>query len=258
MNPRSPGAVRIAETALTALGGAALGGALGLPRGVPLAIATAVCAGVNGALGGWRRVYHWRTAKGWLAFAADSTWGLVGTTLGNVLHLVNLARPGSVYRMDLSRRRNRHVFDRGVTLRPGFAFTLGNVVSHPSAGTGSLTKKQRTLVDRHEGLHIWQSRAFGPLYQALYLVWGALGLAAGLCTWVVRRDKPSLFRLVEAAAYYDNPFEYWAYRRTGHWEDNRADPVLKWRRPRWRKKRPADGSEPHPASSSPPTAPPAA
>jgi len=172
------------------------------------------------------------------------------STLGTALHLVNLARPRPVYRVDRSRRRNRHVFDRGATLRRGFTFTLGNVVSNASTGEGTPVDRQR-LLDRHEGLHIWQSRAFGPLYQAVYLAWFVLGLAAGLSTWVVRRGKPGLFRLVETAAYYDNPFEFWAYKRDDHWEDNRADPVLKWRRPRWLKRKPAP-------SSSPPTAPPAA
>jgi hypothetical protein len=258
MNPRSPGVVRIAEIALTTLGGTALAGALGLPVGVPLAIAAGISAGVNGAFGGFRQVYDWRTAKGWLAFAADSTWGLVGTTLGSVLHLVNLAQPDSGYRADLSRRRNRHWFDGGARLRRDFVLTLGNVVSNASPGKSPRTESQRRVIDRHEGLHIWQSRLFGPLYPTVYAAWFAMGLVVGTATWATRRGRPDLFRLVETAAYYDNPFEYWAYKRDGHWEDNRADPVLKWRRPRWRKKRPADGSEPRPSSSSPPTAPPAA
>ena len=250
MSPRWPAAARVFETILTIAGGTALGGAVGLPGGVLLSIATGVLAGINGALGGGRQVYDWRSATGWLAFVADSTWGLLGTTLGTALHLVNLAHPRPVYRVDRSRRRNRHVFDRGATLRRGFTFTLGNVVSNASTGEGTPADRQR-LLDRHEGLHIWQSRAFGPLYQAVYLAWFVLGLTAGLSTWVVRRGKPGLFRLVETAAYYDNPFEFWAYKRDDHWEDNRADPVLKWRRPRWLKRKPAP-------SSSPPTAPPAA
>jgi len=208
---------------------------------MPPAIATGVAAGLNGALGGFRQVYDWRSAAGWFAFAADSTWGLVGTTLGTLLHLVNVARPGATYRADLSQRRHRHWFDGGARLRPGFVWTLGNVVSSTPAGRAPAAEEQRRIVERHEDLHIWQNRIFGPLYPAVYAAWFALGLLVGTTIWVIRRGKPSLFRLVETAAYYDNPFEFWAYMRDGRWEGNRADPVLKWRRPRWLKRNPADG-----------------
>jgi len=242
---------RSTEAVLATAGAAALGGALGLLGGWPLAIATGVSAGINGAFGGWRQVYGWRTAKGWFAFVSDSTWGLLGTTLGNVLNLVNLARPDSSYRADFSRRQNRHVFEKGACMKRGFAFTHGNVISNASTGRESLVEERRRFIDRHEGLHIWQNRIFGPFYQVVYLAWFAIGLVAGTGTWAVKREKPKLKRLVETAAYYDNPFEFWAYKRDDHWEDNRADPVLKWRRPRWLKRKPAP-------SSSPPTAPPAA
>ena len=65
------------------------------------------------------------------------------------------------------------------------------------------------------------------------------GALVGAAIWAVKREKPKMQRLVETAAYYDNPFEFWAYKRDDHWEDNRADPVLKWRRPRWLKRKPA-------------------
>jgi hypothetical protein len=256
MTSRASRAVRAAETALTALGGALLGGAAGLPGGVPVAITAGVSAGLNGAFGGFRQVYEWRTAKGWLAFAADSTWGLVGTTLGSLLHLVDLAVPRSGYRADLSRRRNRHWFDGGARLRRGFVLTLGNVVSNASPGRGPGAEERRRLIDRHEELHVWQSRVFGPLYPAVYAAWFAVGLVVGTAVWALRRGRPRLFRLLETAAYYDNPFEYWAYRRDGRWADNRADPVLKWRRPGW--SRPKPRPAPPPPSSIPPTAPPAA
>jgi len=226
----------LAEAVLTALGGAVLGGALGLLGGAPAAIALGSAAGLNGGLGGWRRVYDWRAARGWIAFAADSTWGLAGTTLGVLLHLADLALPGAAYREDLSRRRNRHWFDGGLRLRRGFVLTLGNVVSGaPPAGRPG-EERIRRAIERHEDLHIWQNRAFGPLYPAGYAAWCALGVVVGLATWVARRGRPRLARLIETAAYYDNPFEFWAYRRDGRWQTNRADPVLKWRRPRWRRK----------------------
>ncbi len=237
MTGRPSPVLPVLETALAGMAGTALGFTAGLPAGLPAAMATGIAAGLNGALGGFRQVYDWRTGRGWFAFAADSTWGLVGTTLGTLLHLVNLARPGAAYRADLSRRRNRHWFNGGARLRPGFVWTLGNVVSSTPAGRAPVAEERRLIIERHEDLHIWQNRIFGPLYPAGYAAWFALGLVAGTITWVIRRGDPGLFRLVETAAYYDNPFEYWAYRRTGHWEDNPADPTLKWRRPGHSQKR---------------------
>jgi hypothetical protein len=79
------------------------------------------------------------------------------------------------------------------------------------------------------------------IYQVVYVVWFAGGAIVGAATWALKREKPGLKRLIETAAYYDNPFEFWAYKRDEHWESNSADPTLKWRRPRWLKgKAPAD------------------
>lgn len=235
-------AVRLVETALATTAATGLGWAVGLLVGTPPAIAAAASAGLNGAFGGYRQVYDWRTAKGWFAFAADSTWGLLGTTLGNVLNLANLVGKPSGYRPDFSRRQNRHVFEKGACLKRGFALTQGNVISNASTGRGSLTEVRRPFVDRHEGLHVWQNRAFGPLYPGLYVVWFAGGTLVGAVVWARLKGKTRMKDLIETAAYYDNPFEFWAYKRDEHWEDNSADPTLKWRRPRWLRKRedPAD------------------
>jgi hypothetical protein len=242
--------MHLVETGLTAAAGTALGGAVGLLGGAPLAIAAGISAGVNGALGGYRQVYDWRRAGGWVAFTADSTWGLIGTTLGNVLNLANIAGRNSGYRADFSRRQNRHVFERGVTIRRGFAVTHGNVISNASTGRGSLVEERRPFIDRHEGLHVWQNRIFGPIYQAVYVAWLAGGAVVGAAAWALKREKPKMKKMVETAAYYDNPFEVWAYKRDGHWEDNGAEPTLKWRRPKWLKKKEGAGAgaglpEPH-------------
>lgn len=246
--PAAPSpALRLVEAGLAAAAATALGGAAGLIGGVSPAIAAGASAGLNGAFGGYRQIYDWRTAKGWFAFAADSTWGLLGTTLGNVLNLANLAGRGSGYRPDFSRRQNRQVFEKGVFVRRGFAVTHGNVISNAATGRAPLVEERRLFIDRHEGLHVWQSRIFGPIYQTVYVVWFAGGALVGAATWALKKDRPSLKRLVETAAYYDNPFELWAYKRDEHWENNSADPTLKWRRPRWLTKRetPADGGPRH-------------
>jgi hypothetical protein len=117
----------------------------------------------------------------------------------------------------------------------GFAFTHGNVISNASTGRESLVEERRSFIDRHEGLHVWQNRIFGPLYQAVYVAWFAGGALVGAFTWALKKDKPRMKKLVETAAYYDNPFEFWAYKRDQHWDSNSADPTLKWRRPRWMK-----------------------
>ncbi len=219
----------ILETALTALGGAALGGATGyLLGGSPGLAVGASMAGLNGAFGGARGTYSWRRPRGWFAFASDSTWGLLGTTLGLVLNLGNLADRSSGYRADFSRREDRHVFDRGMCMKRGFAFTHGNVISNAATGRGSLVEERRPFIDRHEGLHVWQNRIFGPIYQVVYVAWFLLGAIVAVAVKLARPRTPPLRRLVETAAYYDNPFEYWAYRRDDHWATNSAETMLKW------------------------------
>jgi hypothetical protein len=225
---------RYAEAIATATAGTGLGGTLGfLLAGWALAIPFGISAGINAAFGGYRQVYDWSGPKGWFALFSDSTWALIGTTLGNVLNLVNVFTPTAGYRDDFSRRQNRHVFEKGACMKRGFAFTHGCVISNASTGRETLVDERRSFIDRHEDLHIWQNRWFGPLYQGIYVVWFAAGALVGVMTWIVKRQPPKLQRLVETAAYYDNPFEFWAYKKDEHWHDNSADPVLKWRRPRW-------------------------
>ena len=114
-------------------------------------------------------------------------------------------------------------------MKRGFAFTHGNVISNAATGHDTLADERRGFIDRHEGLHVWQNRIFGPLYQIVYVVWFVLGALVAVATKAARRGAPPLRRLVETAAYYDNPFEYWAYRRDDHWVNNSAEPMLKWR-----------------------------
>jgi len=113
-----------------------------------------------------------------------------------------------------------------------FVLALGNVVS-AAGGPGGLSGaspqavRRRRLVDVHEGVHLFQNRLFGPLYALGYLAWmaaaGAAGLAVGLTA-----DRKRLRRVVETFAYYDNPFEYWAYRRDSSWPPPGAHPRFVW------------------------------
>lgn len=220
--------MRSTEAALAGAGAAILGWIVGLPLG--LAIPAALVAGANGLISGLRGIYAWRTPSGWIGFVLDSTWGLVGTAASTLIHALQAAMPSGRYRADLSLRRGRHVYEGGYRIRSGFASAIGNVITNADGvsgldGTGG--PRRRLLVDRHEMLHVWQQRWFGPLFPILYAVWavvaGLLGLMIGLST------RRSVFKSVFTLAYYDNPFEYWAYRRDRYWPPAGADPVLAWR-----------------------------
>ena len=230
---------RALEALLTAAAGAAIAffavDLLGAPT--PLAAAAAVPAGLNGLFGGARRIYAWKTIGGWAAFVLDSSWALISTTLGVLISGANLLNRRSGFSEEFSVRRNRHVFARGFALKRGFANTQGPVISNATCGRDDAIANHRDLIERHEGLHVWQQRWFGPLHPVVYVVWGLFGMIVGTVYGAFSRKrrvaKVRIGKLVETAAYYDNPFEYWAYRNDGRWEANSAQPALKWGTFRW-------------------------
>ncbi len=203
-------------------------------------VVAAVPAAINGLFGGARGVYAWKTIGGWGAFLLDSSWALISTTLGVAVNLINLFNRGSWYSPEFSVRQNRHVFGRGFALKRSFANTQGPVISNATCGRGDPIENHRNLIERHEGLHVWQQRWFGPLHPAVYIVWGLLGVIVGLVYGVLSRkrrvNKVRVGKLIETAAYYDNPFEYWAYRNDKRWDTNSAHPALKWGSFKWEKK----------------------
>ncbi|MDF1596150.1 MAG: hypothetical protein P1T08_08640 [Acidimicrobiia bacterium] len=216
------------EAILTGAGGAGLAWIAGLPLG--LAPATAVIGGLNGLISGSRAIYDWRTAGGWGGYALDSSWGLIGTAGSLVLHLVQRVLPSGNYRKDLSRRRGRHVYEGGYRLKRSFATTVGNVITNADGLNGldgASGPRRRLLIDRHEMLHVWQHRWFGPLFPALYGGWAVVGAVGGLLVGLL--TKRSVAKAIFTIAYYDNPFEYWAYRRDRYWPPSGADPSLAWR-----------------------------
>lgn len=207
------------ETGLTTAAGAWLGWTIAGPVG-------AIMGGMNGLVSGIHGIYDWTSIDGWFAFISDSTWNLFGTSLGNVVHIINLFYKDANYRDDLSHRQNRHVYEGGFALKEDFAFTQGNVISNAGLGQGAAGINTAFLAD-HETLHIWQQRFFGPLFQATYIVWAVGGFIVGTVTWFFHTDE-NWGSLVETAAYYDNPFEYWAYSNDNNWESNSANPLLKY------------------------------
>lgn len=202
-----------------------------------VAPAAAATGAINGILSGSRGVYAWTEPTGVAAFALDSTWALPGTAAGVALNGVNSLIPASGYSDSYSYRKNRHVFARGLALRKSFATTLGNVVTNACLGRGDEVADHHELLELHEELHIWQQRWFGPIYQVGYAIWGIVGVAVGGVYGMLSRRRlqegVKIWRLVETAAYYDNPFEYWAYRKQGRWETCGAHPALKWGTFRW-------------------------
>lgn len=238
MAPRAPllsarrrRAAALIESALAGAAGGALGWLVTRPFG--LAPFGMFVGGANGLVSGRRRIYDWRRPAGVAAMVLDSTWALVPTAAGLCVHAVNLVSPSAVA-LDEPRRAGYHVYAGGFRLRRGFVLTAGNVVTGVGgpvrlpAGSPQ-AEHRRSLVERHEATHVWQGRLFGPLFPLAYGVWMVGGALAGTAVWLRRRDE-SWFPLVETAAYYDNPFEWWAYRRAGNWPPAGANPRLVWGR----------------------------
>ncbi len=203
------------EAAAAGVGSAALGGLVLYPFG--LAPLGAVIAGANGVISGWRGIYDWRRGAGWAGAALDATWGMVGITGSLGVHLWNRFRGDAGYLPQLSVRQGRHVYRRGFSPRKKFAFTVGNTITNAGAIEDP---RRRSLIEVHEGLHVWQQRWFGPIFPIVYGVWMAGGAVSGTIVWLRHRDT-KLAVVVERHAYYYNPFEHWAYAADHNWPPHR-------------------------------------
>ena len=171
-----------------------------LPLG-PAALAW-IAAGAGcfaGLMDGLWRTHDW-AGPGRLGFLLDVTWGLAGTSNACLLHLFNLWAAGHADEP----RQGVHRYRAGFRFRATFAVTLGAVMSN----TGNSTPG--TGLWRHERAHVWQSRAFGPLFGLSYLGWMAiLVIPAAVSALMARRN---LLQRIEAWTYFNNPWEVWAYR----------------------------------------------
>ncbi len=194
------------ETGLTTGFGALLGGAVETSFLSGGGLVGATMGGINGLFTGLRKTYDWGSIEGWASFVSDSTWGLIGTSLGNVVNIRNLVDGSSGYRSDLSERQNRQVYDRGFNLKGPFSFTQGNVISN----LGSQNSKDggKSLL-KHETTHILQNRIFGPFFPTTYIAWVVVGGIVGAVVGLGANQKYG--KSLEDVAYYDNPWEQWAY-----------------------------------------------
>lgn len=225
--------LRAVEAVVVGGMGAALGAGLGSLIGERWVICTfAIVAGLNGLVTGAMGMYRWSGIDGWAAFVADSTWGLFGVALALVLHIANAFRGSPMWVVDMCRRTNRFVYEKGVAFKRGFALAQGNVISNAGGrvglrGEGADVAKRRSFVVAHEGIHVLQSRIFGPLYQLIYVAWLILGGLAGVAVWFIR-DRQNFGQIVETFAYYNNPFEYWAYNNDNYWPPRGAHKAYAW------------------------------
>jgi len=211
------------------LAGAALGAAFGPSGGLTVsgaigAMAGVILVGTNALISGIHGIYEWDSWRGWAAFLTDYSWALISTAPGGLIHIINAFWKASGYRHDLSNRENRHVYKGGVYLQRHFAFTQGNVISNASTGRGAI---DLNFLDEHETLHVWQSRMFGPLLEATYIVWGIGGFIVAGIYWLFNRHM-NWRELVKEAAYFDNPFEYWAFNNNDNWPPKSDNAGLLW------------------------------
>ena len=207
----SAAAASIGEAAAVGAGSALLGGLVLAPFG--LAPVGAVIAGANGVISGWLGIYDWRRLSGWAGAGLDATWGLVGITGSLAVHGLSRRRGDPGYLPALSRRQGHHVYRNGFSPRKRFAFTAGNTITN---ARDVERPRRRELVERHEGLHVWQQRWFGPIFPLVYGTWMIGGTLTASVAWLRHRDQ-SWAVVVERHAYYYNPFERWAYAADHNW-----------------------------------------
>jgi hypothetical protein len=154
-----------------------------------------VVGAFTGLMNGFWRIHDWK-GIGWLAFPLDVTWGLAGATTGSLLHLINFAWAGHADET----RREAHRYLSGARLKSTFALTQGPVMSNLQDGPG-------IPLYHHERTHVWQNRAFGPLFSLSYLGWMALWIIPAAIAAIVTRDAEA----IDAWCYFNNPWETWAY-----------------------------------------------
>jgi hypothetical protein len=159
-----------------------------------------IAAGVGaftGMMAGIWMIHPWRRT-GALELLLDTTWGLAGATNASLLHLFNFAWAGH----GPETRSGAHRYEKGFRIKEDFAFTQGPVMSELNVPPGD-------SLYRHEIVHVWQNRAFGPIFVLTYLVWMAVMLFPAL---IVSIRKGQLFDRLQGICYFSNPWEVWGYQ----------------------------------------------
>jgi hypothetical protein len=167
-------------------------------------IATSVGA-FTGMMDGLWQTHQW-AGPGVAAYFLDETWGLAGSTNGDLLHLYNFAWADHVVG---ETRTDTHRYKKGFGFKPGYTFTQGAVMSgganaQPNAAPGSSSQ----LLFAHENTHVWQNRAFGPFFTLSYLAWMALFLIPSLIYGLAVGKAGDV---IQGFTYFSNPWEAWGY-----------------------------------------------
>ncbi|MDH3459738.1 MAG: hypothetical protein OEM00_01945 [Burkholderiaceae bacterium] len=153
--------------------------------------------------------YHW--GLGWLLVLVNASWGGLGNHLGIVHHTASWHLFNNQGQIRTDNRKFYTYYHDGLRLKNNFAFTQGAVMTgHP--------------VETHESQHVLQHFIFGPIFTVSYLLWfipaSIIGLVVGL---IAGKGIAG----VEAWAYYNNPWEVWAYAAQGSRSQN-GDTSLIW------------------------------
>jgi hypothetical protein len=169
----------------------------------------------TGMMAGIYQVYDWE-GLGWLAFPLDVTWALAGNSVGALMHLINI---GWGDHGDET-RENQHRYASGFGLRyhPRYAFTQGSVMSNLTEGPGG-------DLFRHERTHVWQNRAFGPMYTLTYVTWFVVWGVPAVVVGIAIRGFSGIWRGPNIWCYFNNPWEVWAYTVQGQSERTSIDGV---------------------------------
>jgi hypothetical protein len=168
---------------------------------VLLWLATSVGA-FTGMMDGLWMTHQW-VGPGVVAFALDETWGLAGSTQGDLLHLVNFTWGNHVVGETST---DAHRYKSGFAVQSGFAFTQGAVMS-------SNTQAKGTPLFNHENTHVWQNRLFGPFFTLTYIAWMIVLLIPGLVYGLASGAGAGAG--IQSYSYFSNPWEAWAYSVQG-------------------------------------------
>ncbi|MHC4954375.1 MAG: hypothetical protein ACYTGZ_10830 [Planctomycetota bacterium] len=165
-----------------------------------LALWCTIAGSFTGMMDGLWRTHNW-AGLGWLSFPLDMTWGLAGMTNSSLIHIVNFAWADHATGED-ARRRGVHLYKSGFRLQSGYAFTQGALMS----GMGN--RGPSASLWKHENLHVWQNRCFGPFFTLIYLGWIIVFFVIG---FIVGCFKGRPFTCGYWWSYMNNPYEVWAY-----------------------------------------------
>ena len=186
----------LAVAAVGAILGFLIGGAIGAVIGAVLLGLFAIPYGRAVALG---KMYAGDALGVWRAIL-DATWSSLNTTAAALYYGIHRLT-GNTHNLTRTEGSGAVWLDRGVVTK--YATTIGTVKAGSNDG-----------IDRHEMIHVFQARLFGPLY--LPLVGLNYVLATVVPYWLLYKHRPitGFGSYFEDGVYPNVWNELWAYRAT--------------------------------------------